>query len=686
MKKIFMLFSLFSLFLVAACSMTTTTTKLTTTTTTQQKTTTTTTQQQTTTTTTQQKTTQTTTKGVTVNPSLSYRKSISLKDDNVPLKVIQYADLHFGIEGNDYHNDKENRTRLYMEQMAENKKPDLIVCSGDNILGTGLNGLKKFVEHMESLKTPWVFMYGNHDHEGNSSKKALNDYLISAETEYLIYDSEFIDTDGNRYGNFSLQILNQDSTKLLGALIFLDAGTYDYSKADYQSITTKQIEWYQKEIDFLQYVYSAQENNIHEVVPTIVFSHIQLPEFHTAYVNAKENKGNASFVIEQELNATSINEIKSGGPVKENTGFYEVLKAKKSTKAYFVGHAHLFYFQVKMDDIVLGFAPQSGFSKLFAGNNNPRKTYMYHLSPDFSFTTEQVDENYVYDGLAYTSSAGDGEIKVNEEGKYVVTLTFALWGRVEFNYKGTLVTIENTNITGEYSNKGAQWDSKLYTEGSISTLICCNSTGGTYIFTYDPETNTLDIKTKVQEAPEGSLNVGSKDADAGNPDVLNVFTKAGTKLRTVTNADTGAATWVGNGWRLYLVMDSEGKICYAVVYPPNGYGGPNGNGYYCHPDYADYTTNPAVVTLPGYGPYVSGGFVHNLFEIVVPEGGFAITCHTNTLIALVNALKGTELTSTSGIDKLLNNKTSFSEDIRITYDETQGSLGAISITTVEKTE
>ena len=131
-----MLFSLFSLYLVAACSMTTTTTKLTTTTTRQQ---------QTTTTTTQQKTTQTTTKGVTVNPSLSYRKSISLKDDNVPLKVIQYADLHFGVECNDYHYDKEYRTRLYMEQMAENKKPDLIVCSGDNILGTGLNGLKKFV-------------------------------------------------------------------------------------------------------------------------------------------------------------------------------------------------------------------------------------------------------------------------------------------------------------------------------------------------------------------------------------------------------------------------------------------------------------------------------------------------------------------------------------------------------------
>ena len=53
---------------------------------------------------------------------------------------------------------------------------------------------------------------------------------------------------------------------------------------------------------------------------------------------------------------------------------------------------------------------------------------------------------------------------------------------------------------------------------------------------------------------------------------------------------------------------------------------------------------------------------------------------------LVNALKGTALVSTSGIETLINNKTSFDENIRITYDETAGTLGAISITTVEEAE
>ena len=61
------------------------------------------------------------------------------------LKIAQFADLHFGIEGNAYHNDKTARTKAYMQYVVETEKPDLIVCSGDNILSTGVEKLKEFV-------------------------------------------------------------------------------------------------------------------------------------------------------------------------------------------------------------------------------------------------------------------------------------------------------------------------------------------------------------------------------------------------------------------------------------------------------------------------------------------------------------------------------------------------------------
>ena len=208
------------------------------------------------------------------------------------LKIAQFADLHFGIEGNAYHNDKAARTKSYMQYVVETEKPDLIVCSGDNILSTGVEKLKEFVELMESFQTPWTFIYGNHDAEGTAagySKQSLNDYLESCETTYLLYDAGYVETDANRYGNFSISVLNNNGTKQLGALILLDAGTHNGS--NYESLTEGQIAWYKSEIEKLSALYTGEG-----VMPSVVFSHIQIPEYYTAYKAALAVNG-ASFVI-----------------------------------------------------------------------------------------------------------------------------------------------------------------------------------------------------------------------------------------------------------------------------------------------------------------------------------------------------------------------------------------------------
>ena len=38
------------------------------------------------------------------------------------LKVAQFADIHFGIEGKDWHNDKVERTKQYMQAMVDELK------------------------------------------------------------------------------------------------------------------------------------------------------------------------------------------------------------------------------------------------------------------------------------------------------------------------------------------------------------------------------------------------------------------------------------------------------------------------------------------------------------------------------------------------------------------------------------
>ena len=151
-------------------------------------------------------------------------------------------------------------------------------------------------------------------------------------------------------------------------------------------------------------------------------------------------------------------------------------------------------------------------------------------------------------------------------------------------------------------------------------------------------------------------------------------------MKYVTDASTGEGNWLGNNWRYYVVVDSEGRIAYAVLWPASGYGGPSGKSYYTHPYYSDYKTNPAIITLDGYADdWASGGFGYTLFEIVVPEGGFAITSHGSANFDLVDMLsQGT--VADYGVANI-NTRTLFNSNLRVSYDTESKT---ISVYTVEE--
>ena len=575
------------------------------------------------------------------------------------LRVAQFADIHFGIEGKDWHNDKVDRTKKYMQSIVDEQKPDLIVCSGDNILSTGVDGLTSFVELMESYKIPWTWAYGNHDAESTATKykKAdLSKKLMSLDTEYLLYKEGYIESGKeNRYGNFSISIYNSTKENLLGAFIVMDSGEHDYSIAQYQHITSGQIEWYEQEIDELQARYTKQENNKYDVIPTIVFSHIQLPEFYDAYVSAKQGTG-AEFVISQELSDSGINEIKSGGPAV-NSGFFDVLVEKQSTKAYFVGHAHTFNFQVKYQGIILGFGPQTGFSKLFAQNNEPRKTYIYEIAEDLTFETVCVNEVVKNKGLIYAATNGDGNAAYDQESNlYVFTTTLGLWNRVTIDFYGTEYTEEfvrlnptNTTFKGCYNSEyTADWTTNLYFSSEEGTeLLCSCSDTHIYKFIYSPDENLMTIE--IVENP--IIKEGDIAAVAVNKNsTLTVWKNKGFAVKTET-------AWCSTYAQLFIVVDSEGRICYSSAF--TGYGEPSSDNYYVHPYYEtdrDYTTNPAFK------------FTDKGYRIVVPEGGFAISVYGESLPLLVRMVLDPTYDKNTKISTLVNHRNAYNEDLRISYN------------------
>jgi hypothetical protein len=122
-------------------------------------------------------------------------------------------------------------------------------------------------------------------------------------------------------------------------------------------------------------------------------------------------------------------------------------------------------------------------------------------------------------------------------------------------------------------------------------------------------------------------------------------------------------------WRTFAIFDGAGKLAYAGWCMANGYGSPAAYTYAT--TYEDYTTNPAIV--------LGDTFAENAadFELVIPEGGFAITAHTNGANELAKALTNGVLAE-PGAD--LNVKTADAV-VKATYDENNGRVEFVNYAT-----
>ena len=312
-------------------------------------------------------------------------------DRGSEFKIVQFADLHFGKEGEQYHNADEARTIEFMTYLVETEKPDLIVLSGDNIMNTGVTGAKELISIMDAYQTPYTFVFGNHDAESSLPgyrKRDVSDYLEQSGSPYLLYRAGYIeDSAENRYGNFSISLTDKETGDLLGALVIVDTGTYDNEAGRYQSITEGQIAWYKSEIGRLNALYSKQKNNKHEIIPTLTYGHMQLPEHFTAYGKAANGDG-ASFVHQQELSGWMANSV-LGNAGSEPSSFYTAMQEMGSSRSYICGHMHGLSYHVNMDGILLGFCPQIGVS---SNQNRACRTFVYSFDDSFALNLRLVEE------------------------------------------------------------------------------------------------------------------------------------------------------------------------------------------------------------------------------------------------------------------------------------------------------
>lgn len=272
-------------------------------------------------------------------------------------KILQLTDIHWSLSSNI---DIES---AFLSKVISEASPDLIICTGDSFMDASASTVDTLYNFMDSKNIPWTVTFGNHDTQGLYSPSYVATRMLSTRNGVFTYLS-----DDDIYGdsNYILNLVKQGEVKwqlyCLDSNSYINNGITDYN---YDYIHQDQISWYENAI-------TDTNKGSSQIVPSLAFFHIPLPEFGEAWASLpvsdqiglyngstgvktqviKEGKQAATYIF-GEMNEESC-------PSKVNNGFFDSAKKMKSTKGIFVGHDHINAFAVEYDGITLSYGLKSG--------------------------------------------------------------------------------------------------------------------------------------------------------------------------------------------------------------------------------------------------------------------------------------------------------------------------------------
>lgn len=285
---------------------------------------------------------------------------LEMKGDS--LKILQITDLHLTY-GYDY---RDRMTFNLIKDLNNQDDYDLIVITGDMTMSpSGPKLFSRLITFMESLKTPWTFIFGNHETDFNS----YEDYLrrIPNDTEYLYFKVGPKLEEGG-VGNFHFT-MTKDGIPFY-RLYLLDSKAerdeYTEEEGEYDYLSEAQVAWYSDLVS-------------NDTVDSLVFMHIPLRQ----YIEVDDYDG---IFLEDMVYAQGV-----------DTGFFDAMVLHGKTKAIFVGHDHLNDFEFVKDGILLAYGRATGFNgygnlkkggkhiEFFA--NGSFDTHTTYGSEDFNYET-----------------------------------------------------------------------------------------------------------------------------------------------------------------------------------------------------------------------------------------------------------------------------------------------------------
>lgn len=244
-------------------------------------------------------------------------------------------------------------------------KPDLVVLTGDIIL-TAFQQIDavQFARAMEKLGIYWTAVFGNH--EVREEKGFYKYLLLKSFSDYPHCLCKFGPDELYGYGNYTVNIFGSGN-KLRQTLFFFDSGRdirdrlrKEYNIPDemkgYDFLKKEQIDFYKNEIDSLNKKYGKCNS--------MMYMHIPLREYAHAF-SGDEKSG---YVPSGECEILYGEQYESVGSSAFNSGMFDAILEKGSTKAVFAGHDHVNDWCALYKGVYLVYSLHGGYSEYHLGH------------------------------------------------------------------------------------------------------------------------------------------------------------------------------------------------------------------------------------------------------------------------------------------------------------------------------
>lgn len=303
-------------------------------------------------------------------------------------RILQLTDIHICGSIGTIQTDRKALKACY--DLVRETQPDLIIITGDLVYPMPIQTFSKdnlgafgqVCELMDHIGIPWAFVYGNHDTETAAAYQAeqlkgLFHYYSNTPVGTLLY----ADRQPEIYGRYNQYIRVENTDGSLNSLLFLiDSNDYvkDAEKVnEYDSVHEDQIQWYADTIEKV----SGEEGRL---IPSFVFMHIPFQAFAEAQEALQKGSPDAVYLFGENGEGVSCPE--------QESGFFEMIVQKQSTRAVFVGHDHLNNMAVKYKGVDLVYSKSIDYYAYpgIADRTEQRGATLITLFPNGSYQIEQV--------------------------------------------------------------------------------------------------------------------------------------------------------------------------------------------------------------------------------------------------------------------------------------------------------